>query len=113
VWPFYPVNAAFGFLEHVLDLRVPQWCTGGVRYEVLFRNISHVLAFCVLGKEMIEGLVTARPYVFWNGLIPFFRIVKFRIDVEDYASKGENPVAHHLAYLEFCMSYLRCHRHSV
>jgi len=111
--PLYPVDAAFCLLKHVLDLGMSQWCTARVRHEILLRDIGDIFAFRVLCKEMIEGLVAARPYVFRNGLIPFFRIVKFRIDIEDYTSKGENPVAYHLAYLEFCMSYLRCHRHSV
>jgi hypothetical protein len=113
VWPLYPIDAAFSLFEHVLDLRMPQRRATRVGHEILLGDIGDVFAFRILGEEMVKRLIAARSYVLWNGLIPLFRIVKFRINVKNYTSKGKYPVANHLAYLEFCMSYLCHHCHSI
>lgn len=92
---------------------MPQGNAGCIGDKVLLGDIGHILAVGVLGKEMVKGLVAAWPDIFGNGLIPFFGVVEFRIDIENYAAKSEYPVAYNLPDLKFCVAYLFHHHHSL
>src|SRR5690242_149433 len=50
---------------------------------------------------MVEGLLLRRPAVGRDRLIPFLGIVEHRIDIEDDAAKGIEPVPDDLSDREF------------
>jgi hypothetical protein len=92
-----PIKAITQLAKHLLYLRMFDGLVGRVRKEILLRHVSDVVTVGIFGEEMIEGLVLAWTQLFRNGLVPVFRVGEFRIDVEDDAPKGEDPVLHHLA----------------
>ena len=59
---------------------------GRVGQQVLLRHIGDVLGFGVLGKQVVERLVLARPGVGRNSLIPLLGVVELRVDVENDAT---------------------------
>jgi hypothetical protein len=61
---------------------------------------GHVFRFRVLGEQVIERLILMRANLFRNRQPPFLGVVEFRIDVEDHATEGEDPVADDLSDLE-------------
>ena len=75
-----------------------------VGQEVLLGHIGDIAVLIVLSQKVIEGLVLAGPHLFGDGVPPFLGIVELRIDIEDHASEGENPVLDHLADRKFCKS---------
>src|SRR5579863_5941984 len=77
---------------------------GIVEHQILLRDISDVLAFGVLGIEMVEGLILARANLFGNRAPPFFGIGEGRIDIVNNATKRVNPVANNLANVELCVA---------
>lgn len=90
------IGAIKGTIEHIGDLRMTNLLAGIVRDEVLLRHISNILALRVLREKMVEGLILPRPHVGRNGLIPFFRIAEFGVDIEDHATKRKDPVTNDL-----------------
>ncbi|EAV43957.1 hypothetical protein SIAM614_14200 [Stappia aggregata IAM 12614] len=78
---------------------------GHVRFQVLFADVGHIFGFLVLGEEMIKRLIAQRTYVFRDRVPPFFRIAEGRIDIENHAPEGVNPVPDDLANSEFCRSH--------
>ena len=84
-----------------------------VGQEVLFGHIGDIAVLVVFRQEVVEGLVLARPNLFGNGLPPFFCIVEGRIDIENHAAKGEDPVLYDLTDSEFgesCAHSIFIHR---
>ena len=82
-------------------LRMAQRLVRGVGHEVLLRHIGDVLGVGVLREQMIEGLILVGSDVLGNGAVPLLGIAEGRVDVEDHAAKRVDPVADHLADLEF------------
>src|SRR5258705_3862609 len=74
-----------------------QRLAGAVRKQVLLRHIRDVFGFRVLGVEMIERLVLARPPFSRDRLVPFLGIGEDRIDIENDATERVEPVADDLA----------------
>src|SRR5437773_10418011 len=63
-----------------------------VRQEILFGDIGGVCGLRVLGQQMVEGLILARPNFRGDRVVPLFRIGKLRIDIEDHAAKWKEAV---------------------
>src|SRR5438034_2875753 len=49
---------------------------------------------------MIERLILVWAHFSGDRLIPFFRVVEFRIDVKDDTAKGKQAMPHHLTNFE-------------
>src|SRR6185312_13011601 len=96
-----PVTAVAVLHEHFGDLWVPHWLAAIVRQQVLFGHVGDVFGFVVLSEEVIERLIFIRPHFGGDRLIPFFRVVEDRIDIEHHAAEREQPMPHHLADLIF------------
>ena len=41
----------------------------------------------IFSEKVVVRLLFYRTAVFWNGLVPFFRIVEFRINIENHPAK--------------------------
>ena len=54
------IAAPLVLLEQVCDLRMPHRLAGVVGQQILFRNVSHVLGFFVLSKQVIKWLIFVR-----------------------------------------------------
>src|SRR6188472_1707899 len=93
-----PVEAA----EIVADLGMAHRLARIIDKEVLLRHIGNVFCLLIFGEEMVEGLVLGRPDLLRDRQPPFFRVGERRIDIENDAAKGKQPVLHHLTDSEFC-----------
>jgi hypothetical protein len=107
----YDINELAGNVsyEEVVHLRVAHRFARRIFQQVLLRYIGDVFGLVVLGEQMVEGLVLARPDFLRNGLIPFLRVREFGIDVENDAAEREQPVAHHLPDPETRRLQCACH----
>ena len=86
---------------------------GLVGQEVLLGHIGDIAVLIVFRQEVVKGLVLAWPHFFGNGLPPFLGIVEGRIDIENHAAKGEDPVLYDLTDSEFgesCAHTIFIHR---
>ena len=88
-------------LKHQGRVGVPHRLTRLVGQEVLFGHIGDIAVLVVFGQEVVERLVLAWPHFLGNGLPPFLGIVEGRIDIENHAAKGEDPVLYDLTNREF------------
>ena len=70
---------------------------GIVGDQILLADIGDVARFHILGEQMVERLVLARPDILRDRLIPFRAVGEDRIDIEDHAAKIEYAVAHDIA----------------
>ena len=70
--------------------------------QVLLGHIGDIFSILIFGEQMIKRLLFARSYFLRYGLIPFFRIIIFRIHIKYDTAEIIKPVAHYLADLEFC-----------
>ena len=68
-----------------------------VRDQILLADIGDVAAFCILGEQVIEGLVLARSKRLGDGFVPFLTVRKDRIDVKNHPAKVEQPVPDNFA----------------
>jgi hypothetical protein len=98
--PAHAVTAIGASLEHLGDAGVTQGLAGGVGHEVLLGHVGDVLALRVLGEQVVEGLVLARPDFLGDRQPPFLGVVEHRIDVEHDAAEGIDAMAHHGAEAE-------------
>ena len=55
------VVAALQFFEEMRDLRMGDRLSGHVGQQVLFRNVGHIGGLRILGQQVVEWLVAARP----------------------------------------------------
>ena len=83
-----------------------------VRKQVLLGDIGDVFGFRVLGEQMVERLVLARPHLGRDRLVPFLGIVELRIDIEDRAAERKQPVPDDLSDLELTAGRLATRRAS-
>ena len=77
----------------------------GGRFQVLLGNIS--CRGCFIHQHMIPGLVLWRPRA-RDLLVPFFRSVKYRVNIEYNPDVVKQLVVNYLSDLEFCFMF----RHS-
>jgi hypothetical protein len=68
--------------------------------EITLAHIGDIGRIIVFREQVVEGLVAAWPDVFRDRLVPFFRIGKHRIDIEDDTPKGEQAMANHITNAE-------------
>jgi len=91
-------------------LRVGYRLARAVSGQVLLRDIGYVMAvfgiIAVFSEEMVKRLVFPRSNMLGNGVIPLVRVLKLRIDIEDYTAKAEIPVLDYLADRELCFEHL-------
>lgn len=78
--------------EEVRQVRMIHWLTGIIGDKVLLRDVGNVIALVVLREEMIKRLILGWPAFLRNGLIPFLRIRKHRVDIENDAAKWMLPM---------------------
>ena len=69
--------------------------------QVLLGNIGHVIALIVLSQEMIVRLLFGRSILSRDRLVPFFRVLEFRVYIEDNAPKRVFLVSDNLAQMIF------------
>ena len=81
--------------EDLGDAGMAKRLAGGVGHEVLLRDVGDVLALGVLGEQMVEGLVLARPHLLGDREPPFLGVVEDRVHVEHDAPERVDPMAHH------------------
>ncbi len=91
------VVAALQFLEELRHLRVRHRLAGIVGQQVLFGHVGDIGRLRILGQQMVERLVTARPDLFGDRGQPLLGVGEHRVDVEDDAAERVDPVLHHLA----------------
>jgi hypothetical protein len=87
--------------EILIHLRVPNGRSGVISEQILLRNISRIFRFLILGEQVIKRLVLARARLGGNGVIPFVRIVEFRIDVKNHATELKQAVFDDLSDSKF------------
>jgi hypothetical protein len=95
------VHPAVVPLEIIRNIGMPDRRTRSVRQQILLRHIGNVFGLVILREQMIKRLVLARTNLGGDGLPPLVRVRKFRVNVEDYASKGKEAVLYDLADLKF------------
>lgn len=100
-------------LKHQGGVGMAHRLAGLVGQEVLLGHIGDIAVLVVFGQEVVKWLVLAWPYFFGNGLPPLLGIVEGRIDIENHAAKGEDPVLDYLADRKFgesCAHAIFIHR---
>lgn len=94
--------AAIGEIaEQIMQIRMGHRLARFVRDEVLFRDISDVIAFIVLGEQVIERLVFGWAAVLGNVLVPLIRVREHCINIEHNTAKRVLAVAQHLSKVVF------------
>jgi len=78
-----------------------------VGQQVLFRDVGDIGRLRILGQQVIERLVAARPRVFRDRRQPLLGIGENRIHVEDHATERIKPVLHHLPDGELGLAHRR------
>src|SRR5712691_3214339 len=96
-------------VEALLELGMAQRLAGRVGQQILLRHIGDVLAFRVLGEQVVEGLILRRPDFFRNGKVPLLGIVERRIDVENHAAERKHAVTSDLSDAVFCLAAFGVH----
>src|SRR5690242_6956237 len=86
------VAAGFVLHEDLGDLGMPDRFSGLVGQQILLGDVSDILGFRILCEQMVEGLILARAILLGNRQPPFLGVVELRIDVENDAPEGKNPV---------------------
>jgi hypothetical protein len=89
----------FGYLRMVYGIARVVW------QKILLRNVGDIFRFAVLSQQMIKGLVLCGSDILRNGLIPFFRVVEYRVDVKDYSPKWKYSMTHNLPYFKLRTLY--------
>jgi hypothetical protein len=79
---------------------MPQGLLRLVGQQVLLRDVGDVLAFRVLGEEMVEGLVLPRADFLGDRQPPLLGIGEYRVDVENDPAEWEDPVPDHVSDAE-------------
>ena len=95
------VMAVLEGTEEIGDIRMIDGFAGIIDHKILFRDIGHIVALIIFGQEMIEGLLARRAAFLWNGIIPFFGVAKFRIDIKNHAAKRVFFMPYNLAQMIF------------
>ena len=88
-------------LKHQGGVGVAHRLAGLVGQEVLLGDIGDIAVLVVFGQEVVKRLILAWPHFFGNGLPPFLGIVEGRIDIENHAAKGKDPMLYDLTDSEF------------
>ena len=70
--------------------------------QVLLRDVRDIIALVILSEQMVKRLIFDRAAVFWDGLIPFICIRKFRIDVKNHTPEGVFFMSDNLSKMIFC-----------
>ena len=83
--------------EHFLDHRVAQRFACGVGQQVLFGHVGDIFRIGIFREQMVERLVLAGTHFLRNREPPLFRIIEFRVDVENETPEWEMPVLYDLA----------------
>jgi hypothetical protein len=87
-------------LEQYRSLRMANGLARVVRKQVLLGNIGDIRTLLVFCEEMIKWLVFTGPDVFGYGPPPFLSVGELRVDIENDAAKGEDPMLDDLTYAE-------------
>lgn len=95
------VNPILEVAEQITKIGVIHGFARLIQHKILFRNISHVIAFFVFGEQMVKRLIPTGPSIFGDGAVPFFAIGKHRINVEDNTAKRMFPVPQDLSQMVF------------
>lgn len=102
-------TSLYRFDKEFRELRVPQWLPGFVGQKVLLGHIGDVVRIVVFGEQVVERLIFGWSDIFRYRLIPFLRIGKYGVDVENNTAKGINTVSDDLSDREFGGLHCVCH----
>lgn len=106
---FWFVVFGIGCFEDLGDLWVFEWYVVFVCYEVLFGDIGDIFCFVIFCQEMVEWLFVCWLYVCWNGILLFFGIGIFGVDIKDYVVEGKDLMVYNLINLIFCDILFYCY----
>lgn len=87
------ISPAVKRLEQLVNLRMVNGPILSVTNQVLLTDIGDIRAVVILGEQVVERLIAARPQVFRDRLVPLLAIGEDRVDVEHDAAKIVEPVA--------------------
>jgi len=92
--------------EQQRRLRVSDRLAGLVREEVLLRDVGHVAALIILGKEVVERLILMGPNVLWDRKPVVLSVREHWIDIIYHTPERIHPMADDLADCEFGESWV-------
>ena len=99
-------------IKHIGQIRMLNRATIGIWNKILLANIGCVETFLVFRQEMIVRLLAARTNFRRNGIIPFFGVIKFRINIKHDPAKRVMAVTDNITnivYWRIWIIFLFCH----
>ena len=96
----HPVSAIFKLVEQLRNIGVVDGTSAGIVQQVLLADIGDVRAIVAFREQVIERLIAVRADVLRDGFVPFLRIGKDWVDIEDYAAEIEHAVLYNRANTE-------------
>lgn len=93
----HPVSATFELIKQFGDIGVVYRPADRIFEQVLLANIGDIGAIITFGEKVIKRLVAMRAYMFRDGFIPFFRIGKHGIDIENHPAKIKHAMLYKVA----------------